>query len=123
MSRKKTHSTTLTNTAWQLAHAGRLTYDPKPGVRIISMQLSDDKKITGFLGCNNLIGSYELAKGGRIAFMTGSTQMFCQGDGMKFEDAFGKALGSARKYKVEGERLFLFQENGELVADFKIMDK
>jgi heat shock protein HslJ len=55
--------------------------------------------------------------------MTGSTQMMCQGDAMKYESAFSKALGSARKYKVEGERLFLFQENGELVADFKIMDK
>lgn len=123
MSRKKTHSTTLTNTTWQLVHAGSLTYDPKPGVRIISMKLSDDKRVTGFLGCNNLAGSYELSKGDYISFMAASTKMFCQGDGMKFEDAFNKALTNARKYKVEGERLFLFEENGGLVADFKIMDK
>ncbi|MBN9299007.1 MAG: META domain-containing protein [Filimonas sp.] len=122
MSRKSSASPTLVNTAWQLVHAGSLTYDPKPGVRIISIKLSTDKRIAGFLGCNNLLGSYELSKGDHISFKVASTQMYCQGDAMKFEDAFNKALTNANKYKVEGARLFLFQEDGTLLADFKVMN-
>ncbi|MFT3823583.1 MAG: META domain-containing protein [Chitinophagaceae bacterium] len=120
-SKKASAGKPLEETSWQLTKAGDITYAPPAGVRKVYIKLSKDNKITGFLGCNNLIGSYKTGTGDQLSFMAASTRMFCQGDAMKYEDGLNKALTATRRYKIEGDKLSLMTDDGTWLADFKPM--
>lgn len=121
-SRKTTMRKPLIETNWQLTKVGGISYDPAPGVRKIFIKMGKENRLSGFLGCNNLIGSYKRGPDDRISFMGASTKMFCKGDAMRYEDALNKALSDARRYKIDGNRLMLMQDDGNWLAEFRAME-
>jgi copper homeostasis protein (lipoprotein) len=76
---------------------------------------SEQSRLTGFGGCNNLAGSYTL-KGneltlGRIA----ATRKACL-EGLDIEGAFFKALEKVRTWKIFGEHLELYDAEANMLA-------
>jgi uncharacterized lipoprotein YbaY/heat shock protein HslJ/uncharacterized lipoprotein NlpE involved in copper resistance len=79
---------------------------------------SQDQRVSGFSGCNRLVGGFEL-EGDAIEFsQMASTMMACV-EGADTERAFIEALGTARSWRIIGQHLDLFDENGDLVARFE----
>jgi copper homeostasis protein (lipoprotein) len=79
---------------------------------------SGQNRLSGFTGCNRLMGSYHL-NGEQLTFQgVASTRMACL-DGMDIEQAFLSALGKVRKWKIEGQHLDLNDENGNQIARFE----
>ncbi|MCX5834432.1 MAG: META domain-containing protein [Deltaproteobacteria bacterium] len=112
-------SISLENTDWKLAEfrgkevimqPGR----PSPYLRL----LSSDSRVVGHGGCNRFFGGYKL-EGDRLRFSAlGSTKMACPRGIGDLEDAFFNALGSARRFKISGDVLEVFDDS-ELIARFK----
>jgi heat shock protein HslJ len=109
----------LETTRWKLTHLGdaavvlagaqqepHLILDPETG------------RASGSGGCNRLTGSYEV-KGVSLTFgAIAGTMMACPA-GMDTEQAFYKALGAVRTWKIDGQRLELFDQTGGMVARFE----
>lgn len=107
----------LENTFWMLGSVGDKTYSPPAGVRLIHIQLNDGKKLSGYLGCNNLIGSYQLLGTDGITFTAASSRMMCMGDGMAYENRLNNALSQANRYQIGEGRLRLYRDQ-TLLAEF-----
>ncbi len=76
---------------------------------------SQQNRVTGFGGCNNLTGAYKLS-GDQITFMrVAATRRACL-EGMDVEGALFKALERARTWKILGQHLELYDKGGNLVA-------
>lgn len=107
----------LAGTDWKLVYAGNMPYNPPPGVRLASMILNDStKNISGFLGCNNLAGSYMLFGKDGITFTVVSTKKACTPDAMRIENEFSTALNDANKFKLDGDKLALFKDDTFVAA-------
>ena len=75
-------------------------------------------RVTGSGGCNRLAGGYTLA-GERITFgRTAGTMMACA-EGMEQERAFLDALAVVARWRVDGQRLELIDERGDVLARFE----
>lgn len=113
-------ATPLENTTWRLVdlHGARVeTHRDQPREVHIRLQPAE-KRMTGFAGCNDMTGSYELA-GDRLAFgLLAMTRMACPY--LDEEVAFTTALGDVRRYLVLGESLVLSGEAAD-VARFKAL--
>lgn len=112
-------SALLENSYWKLT---RLAYQPvilAPEQREPYLVLqAQDRKLTGYAGCNRMTGSYTL-EGEALRFgHTATTKMACV-KGMDTEDAFLKALGQVRHWHIEGEHLILSDEFGNVLAHFE----
>jgi len=72
------------------------------------------KVITGYAGCNNFSGGYEL-DGALVKFgLLASTRMFCTEPQMSMETGFFKALEETRGWKIKDRSLLLLDDNGVL---------
>ncbi len=79
---------------------------------------SEQNRVTGFGGCNNLTGGYKL-NGAEITFGSiAATQMACI-QGMDTEEALFKALDKVRTWKIFGEHLELYDAGGNMLARFE----
>jgi copper homeostasis protein (lipoprotein) len=112
-------SAPLENSYWKLT---RLAYQPvilAPEQREPYLVLqAQDRKLTGYAGCNRMTGSYTL-EGEALRFgHTATTKMACV-KGMDTEDAFLKALGQVRHWHIDGEHLILSDEFGNVLAHFE----
>lgn len=77
----------------------------------------EDKRVHGNTGCNVLNGRVEIDED-KIAFSKIiATEMACPGN---LEQRFLSALQKANKYKIEKLRLFLYDDNKELLTLRKI---
>ena len=74
---------------------------------IYFMLKTDDNRVTGFAGCNTILGSYKLEEGNRIRFSNmGSTMMACPD--VDFNEAdFLKIFQIADNYTIDGDTLKL----------------
>ena len=76
-----------------------------------------EKKGTGFSGCNNFFGSYEL-EGSLLKFgPVGATRMACPDLEMGLETEVFKALDQTRSWKMQGKEL-LFLNGSNVLARF-----
>ncbi len=76
---------------------------------------SGRKQATGFSGCNNFFGSYEL-DGASLKFgPVGSTRMACPDLEMSLETEVFKALEHTRTWKIQGGELLFLSDNDVLV--------
>jgi heat shock protein HslJ len=109
----------LINTYWKL-----LSVDGQP-VTVVENQREphfvlhiDERRVAGYAGCNQLMGRYE-TDGPRLSFEDlGSTLMACE-HGMETESAFLLALRNTARWKIDGERLEVFDEAGKSLAKFE----
>lgn len=77
----------------------------------------EDERVHGNTGCNVLNGSVEIDED-KISFSKIiTTEMACPGD---LEQRFLSALQKVDKYKIEKLRLFLYDDNKELLTLRKI---
>ena len=82
---------------------------------------SNDKKVTGFGGCNNFFGDVKLEDGNRIKFSTmGSTMMAC--DGVTIERTFLEVLEQADNYTIANGELSLNIGRRAPLAVFKAVE-
>jgi copper homeostasis protein (lipoprotein) len=112
-------SSPLENSYWKLTRLGGEPVSLSPGQREPYLVLqAQDRRLTGYAGCNRMVGSYVL-DGENLRFgQTATTKMACL-DGMKTEDAFLKALDQVRRWHIDGEHLTLADENGSVLAQFE----
>ncbi len=84
------------------------------GVDAPWLQLAGDR-LTGFGGCNNLMGDYKLGDG-VISFPNlGSTKKYCEGL-QPMENEIKQVLGAANGYELEGGQLKLMSGGKEVAV-------
>ena len=106
----------LGNTYWKLSRLGAIPVSEAPPQDEPHLILhSESRRVSGSLGCNPLMGRYEL-KGDALAFdQIVATKMNCA-QGMGLEKAFVEVLGQVKTWKITGQRLDLFDAAGKPVA-------
>ena len=109
----------LINDIWALESIGGEVYTRDEGEMqhpIIEIHLRDER-LFGNTGCNDMHGSVKV-EGSSIKFSEiVTTKMACPGDN---ELKFLFALGEVNKYKIEKLKLYLFDDDKELLVFKKI---
>lgn len=108
----------LENTYWKLAALGGVPFTSYPGTREVHFVLQPGRRVSGFSGCNRLMGGYTL-EGERLSFgQLAGTRMACAQGGEQ-ERAFLEMLGKAARWRVMGPWLELADANGQALAVFQ----
>jgi heat shock protein HslJ len=72
-------------------------------------------QVGGAGGCNRLSGSYQV-NGEQLSLGPVTSTMMACTEGMETEQAFLKALGQVKGWKVTGQQLDLLDSSGKTVA-------
>lgn len=109
----------LTDTYWKLTHLNDepIAADAEKKEEQFIVLAQENQRLTGFAGCNRIIGGYQV-EDQRIAFSMAVSRRAC----FKGEDAEAKflaALSQAARWKVEGQNLELLDQDGKTVARFQ----
>ncbi len=116
---KPTGAASLTGTTWTLIELGGKPASKGAGGKAPNITLQgSESRISGFGGCNRLMGGYQL-EGNEIAFPQLAMTMMACVDGMELERSFSKALGETTRYEIEGSTLTLFAADGTALAKFE----
>lgn len=100
---------------WMLRSLAEQALQLPEGAQNPWMQLAADKSLSGFGGCNNLMGQFNL-DGSTIGFPgVGSTKKYCDGT-QKTENAFMGALREANSFKLDKGLLKLMKDGTELAS-------
>jgi len=112
-------SVELENTHWRLTHLSGQPVAQGEGRREAHLILrSDQGQAGGSDGCNSFFGGYRV-EGESIRFdPLAATKMHCA-EGMDTARAFHAALAEARRWRVQGEQLELYDASGGVVAGFQ----
>ncbi|MGD8466818.1 MAG: META domain-containing protein, partial [Anaerolineae bacterium] len=80
-------------------------------------------QVQGNAGCNSYFGSYE-RDGDRLTFgPLAMTEMYCQPQAlMDQEGAYLSVLASAGSYQIADDRLQMYDDNGELVLVYSVLE-
>lgn len=110
----------LVNTYWKLTE---LRGQPVAAIENqreahIVLRIGEQQRVGGSGGCNRLQGGYRV-EGDTIIFEKLATTMMACPQGMETEQAFLKALGEARTWKVAGQQLELKDGAGAVIARFE----
>ena len=114
---KSTMETPLENTHWRLVELNGTRLETHPDQREVYILLRPEaRRVAGFSGCNQIMGSYE-SKGDSLAFgPIGSTMMACPY--LDDETAFLGVLKRVTRFMILGESLVLSGDPGD-VARFR----
>lgn len=109
----------LTNTYWKLTQldGAPVTMAPQQE-REVRITLTDDGKVSGFTGCNRVMGGYTVAGTALRFTQLAGTRMACPPPLMQLESAVLANLNSVTGYQLEGEQLILLKD-GAPVARFE----
>jgi heat shock protein HslJ len=98
----------LRGTNWVMVSASGEKIARPPSIRLDPEQ----PRVSGFSGCNRMMGSFEL-DGARLSFGgAASTRMACIGPGEDVEQRFLQAYGAVRGWRIEGGELLLTGADG-----------
>jgi len=107
-------ATSLRDTKWVFESLGGEALKMPDGREQPWLQLAGDQ-LTGFGGCNKLMGSYKM-DGTKLSFSgIGSTKMYCEGI-QPTETAITSMLGQVDGYTMDGGLLKLMGGGNELAA-------
>ena len=109
----------LTNTYWKLTEldAAKVVMATTQA-RETRITLGTGSRLTGFGGCNQLVGAYEL-DGSALRFkQMAGTQMACASPIMALEGKLLKVLGATTSYRIEGQVLTLL-DGDRVLARFE----
>lgn len=113
---------TVGGTSWELVSLQDLRgimADVIPGTRITAI-FSDGGKLDGSAGCNHYFGSYTASERSLGAGQLGSTLMACLDPGvMEQESRYLSLLGSAARFRIEGDRLTVSDASGADILVFR----
>jgi len=109
----------LLNTYWKLMQLGDQVIDTPAGAREINFVLqSENQRVTGFSGCNRMMGSYVL-DGAKIRFeQMAGTLMACVPD-LELEREFLAMFALVARWEISGESLRLLDSQGKSLATFE----
>ncbi len=108
---------TLTNTYWKLIDINNVPIKRSEKLKEPYFILKAQNKLSGFSGCNRFFGSYT-TQDNTISFTgVGMTRMMCR-ESMQLEHTFTKVFQEATHYKIQGEKLELFN-NTQLLSSFR----
>jgi putative lipoprotein len=109
----------LENTYWKLMRLGSDAVTVADNQREPHFILqSDQKRVAGSGGCNRMMGSYTL-DGSKLTFSQMAGTMMACAQGMDVERAFHAALPRVASWRIDGEKLELFDAEGASVAEFE----
>ena len=109
----------LTNTYWKLTQLDGAPVAMAPQQeREVRITLTDDGKVTGFTGCNRVMGGYTVAGTALRFTQLAGTRMACPPPLMQLESAVLANLNSVTGYQLEGEKLILLKDSAP-VARFE----
>jgi heat shock protein HslJ len=113
----------LSGPIWLLQEAkGRTVTFPADERRPYIVFHAAESKATGYSGCNEFFGTYEL-KGETLTIgPLGMTRRFCEGAAGDAEAALLQALGETRAWKIEKDMLLLL-DGGTVLARFSAASK
>lgn len=87
------------------------------------IEFTGENRISGFLGCNRLMGFYKLNNGHRLSFdQLGTTRMACLEMG-ELENHLLEVLNKVASYTIQDQTLTLKSEQGDLLAIFTKAEK
>lgn len=75
--------------------------------------LTEENRVAGNFGCNQMLGSYELKSENSIRLELGGTRRMCAD--MAVEDLFSAKLNSVDQYKIEGDTLYLMTKGSPIL--------
>lgn len=115
---EETANASLENTDWKLILLGDSAVNVAPKKEPHFVLNSTTKKVSGFGGCNQLVGNYTL-DGDHLSFrQIAGTMMACL-EGMEIEKALLQVLPQVNSWKIKGQRLDLFDTSGRRIAGFE----
>lgn len=104
---------------WELTE---LEGDVITGERPIYLELSADHKVTGFVGCNRVMGSYQTSDGNQIRFENmATTRMSCPQ--IELEGQILEILDMVDRFKIQNGMVSLSAGEGSVLAVFRKMDE
>ncbi len=106
---------TLTNTYWKAVTINAQTVSVRTKEPFI--QFDKDNRVNGFLGCNNVSGSYSKEQHSISFSQLASTKKMCS-QSMEQEAAMLNMLNNTQKWAIEGESLELKDSSGNTLATF-----
>jgi heat shock protein HslJ len=111
---------TLLDTRWRLTQVGEVVVPNPAGTREVYVSLqSQNPNVTGFSGCNRLIGHY-LLDGPHLKFdQLGGTKMFCDVR-MELEQRFVAMFEYVASWEITGRTLRLLDSTGKTIAGFEV---
>lgn len=109
------------NSKWKLVSFGPVgDTEPVLSGTNITLEFEENKEFRGSAGCNHYSGSYRIEEGNKVVMETIiSTEMWCQDEGvMEQESRYLGSLRNVTSFKVEGDNLKLFYNDGKGVLHF-----
>ncbi|AFL79623.1 heat shock protein [Aequorivita sublithincola DSM 14238] len=102
-------SETITEKYWKLKtlEGQNVVMSKNQAKEIYFMLKTDDNRVTGFAGCNTMMGSYTLEEGNRIRFSQMATTLMACPDVNVNEAEFLKIFELADNYTINGDTLSL----------------
>jgi heat shock protein HslJ len=105
----------MIGTRWNLSTLAGEAISLPSGVEVPYLSVAEDNSLTGFGGCNRLMGSVKL-EGSSLSFPgVGSTKMYCK-DAQATETAFLNAMRATTTFRVDGDKLTLLGQDKELAT-------
>jgi putative lipoprotein len=109
----------LTETRWALVSlrgepAGKGAGDQSPSFTLSAKE----QRISGFAGCNQMTGTYQL-DGDQLSFSKMAMTMRACPEGMDLEREVTKVLDETRSYEISGGTLRLRGQDGVVIAELK----
>jgi heat shock protein HslJ len=102
----------LTGTRWVASSIGGAPVAGRPPEIVFGAE----DRLSGTGGCNRLFAVYEAARGFIDVRGLGRTEMACESETMRQEQAFVDVLQNAERYSREADRLVITDENGASVT-------
>jgi heat shock protein HslJ len=110
-----TPMTPLIGTRWNLATLAGEAIKLPEGVENPYLSVAEDGRLSGFGGCNKLMGTMKL-EGNAISFPgLGSTKMYCE-KSQAMETSFMTALRATNSFRIDGDKLTLLDQSNELAT-------
>lgn len=110
---------TLEDTSWELVKLGDAPVVLAAGQRAPHIMFSaSDGRVSGFAGCNRLMGGYT-SEGAKLSFTQLAGTMMACAQGMELEQALHAALARVAGWRLEGNDLTLLDASGKALASFR----
>ena len=109
----------LENTYWKLMLLDDTPVATPEGAREIQFVLnSETHRVSGFSGCNSMMGTYAVEKQKLVFSNMGGTRMACT-DTMELELRVHQMFSNVANWKIAGETLTLIDARGKAIATFE----
>lgn len=110
--------TALAGSRWNLQTLAGKAFQLPEGVEDPYIALGKDGTLTGFNGCNSLMGAMKVDDGSLSFPGLGSTKKFCENT-KATESGFMSALRATNSFKLDGDKLTLLDKEKELATLLK----